>query len=74
MNMTIPTFIRIAEAMTQPIVTLRLPSIDDTLDETLRTKKQREETQREYQKPIEDVTMYQNMPRCNKECEFNSEG
>ena len=29
---------------------------------------------REYESPIEDVAMFQNAPRCNKEWEFNAEG
>ena len=51
MNTTIPMFIRIAEATVCPLVTLRLTSVDDVLDKTLRIKKQREETCREYEKP-----------------------
>ena len=74
MNTTIQTFVRIAEAIYRPLVVMRLPSVDDALDESLKIKRQREEMRREFESPIEDVAMYQNVPRCNKEWEFNAEG
>ena len=74
MNTTIPMFVRIAEAIYRPLVVMRLPSVDDALDESLKIKRQREETRREFESPIEDVAMFQNVPRCNKEWEFNAEG
>ena len=74
MNTTIPMFVRIAEAIYRPLVVMRLPSVDDALDESLKIKRQWEETKREFESPIEDVAMFQNVPRCNKEWEFNAEG
>ena len=74
MNTTIPTFVRIAEAIYRPLVVMRLLSVDDALDESLKIKRQREETRREFESPIEDVAMFQNIPRCNKKWEFNAEG
>ena len=73
-NTSIPTFLRIADALYRPLVVMRLPSVDDALDESLKIKRQREETRREYENPIEDVAMFQNVPRCNKEWEFIAEG
>ena len=74
MNTSIPTFLRIVDALYRPLVVMRLPSVDDALDESLKIKRQREETRREYENPIEDVAMFQNAPRCNKEWEFDAEG
>ena len=73
-NTTVPTFIRLAEVIYRPLVVMRLPSVDDALDESLKVKQQREQTKREYESPIEDVAMFQNAPRCNKEWDFTGEG
>ena len=65
MNVSIPFFLKVAESMSRPLIQLRLPSLDDHMEQTEKMKKSRDEEYSAQLKPMIELAATMNLASMN---------
>ena len=74
MNVSIPFFLKIAESTNRALVQVRLPSMDEHMDETEKMKKSRDEEFSAQLRPTIDIAADMNLVSMNEEWNDSKDG
>ena len=74
MNVSIPFFLKVAESTNRPLVQVRLPSLDEHMDETEKMRKSRDEEFSAQLKPTIDIAADMNLVSMNEDWNDSKDG
>ena len=74
MNVSIPFFLKVAEGTNRPLVQVRLPSLDEHMEETEKMKKSRDEEFGAQLKPTIDIAAEMNLVSMNEDWNDSKDG